>query len=338
MDPRRRDIAGLLAHRRFSPAEALPWVAALAVYFLLPQYLPLGVQVLTMVLFALSLDILLGYTGIVTLGHAAYFGVGAYTAGILAVSGWNEPLSGLVLSAAAAALVGLATGAVILRTSGLTLLMLGMAVTLLLHETANHTGWITGGADGLQGITIRPVLGVFEFDIFGNVAFLYVLAVLFAAWLFTRSLVHAPFGRSLIGIRENPTRMAAVGVPVRKRKLIAFTIGAALAGLAGALSAQTNQFVALNVLTFELSGTVLVVLVLGGAGRLYGAFVGAPLYFIAQDQLAKDDPVFWLFWLGLILVAVVMFARGGILGLVDLLRQRLAKTGLLQHLLRRRAT
>lgn len=338
MTARDTAVDALLAARRFKPMEALPWLIIAAVYFLLPEYLPLGTQVLVMVLFALSLDLLLGYTGIVTLGHAAYFGVGAYAAGILAVAGWNEPLTGLVVGAFAAGVVGLITGAMILRASGLTLLMLGMAVTLLLHEAANHLGWITGGADGLQGITIRPVFGVFEFDIFGNVGFVYAAAVLFVSWLFARRLVHSPFGRSLVGIRENPTRMAAIGVPVWRRRLVVFTIGGALAGLAGAVSAQTNQFVGLNVLSFELSGTVLVVLVLGGAGRLYGAFVGAPIYFVAQDILAKGDPVFWLFWLGLILIAVVIFARGGVLGVVDLLRDRVAGWGAAGRKLRRSAT
>jgi branched-chain amino acid transport system permease protein len=306
------------ARRRLKPAELLPWIAAVATYFLLPSYLPLTTQIMVMVLFALSLDLILGYTGIVTLGHAAYYGIGAYTAGILAVSGWAEPISGLLFASAVAGLVGLLTGYIILRTSGLTLLMLGMAVTLLLQELANHFGSITGGADGLQGITMQPLLGEFAFDMYGQVGFIYAFVVLFFGWLFCRYLVHSPFGRSLIGIRENPIRMVAIGVPVGGRKLIVFTIAAGLAGAAGALSAQTNQFVALNALSFELSGTVLVILVLGGAGRLYGAFVGAPLYMLAQDSLAKSSPSFWLIWLGLILIGIVMFSRGGALGLIEL--------------------
>jgi branched-chain amino acid transport system permease protein len=168
-----------------------------------------------------------------------------------------------------------------------------------------------------------PLLGRFEFDLYGKVGYVYAAVVLFLAWLVCRRLLLAPFGRSLVGIRENPLRMAAIGVPVSRRKLIIFTVAAALAGLAGALSAQTNQFVSLNSLSFELSGTVLVVLVLGGAGRLYGAFIGAPIYMIAQDTLAKSSPTFWLFWLGLILIGIVMFSRGGVLGLVDLLQRQL---------------
>ena len=310
-------VERLLAERRLRPVEALPWLLALGVFFLLPDYLQLGTQVLEMILFALSLDLLLGYTGIVTLGHAAYYGAGAYTAGLLAVAGWTEPLSGLVAATAVAALLGLLSGAVILRTSGLALLMLGLATTLLLGELANTLGGITGGADGLQGIATAPILGRFGFDMFGRVGFLYALAVLLLGWLVVRLIVQSPFGRTLVGIRQNPTRMRAIGVSVYGRRLAVFTISAALAGLAGGLAAQTTQFVTLDVFSVDLSGAVLLVLIIGGPGRLYGAFAGATVYFVAQDALAKQDPVFWLFWLGLIVIAIVLFVRGGLLGLAD---------------------
>jgi branched-chain amino acid transport system permease protein len=308
--------------RKFRLAELLPWLAGCAAYVLLPDLLPLGTQIVIMIIFALSLDLLLGYTGIVTLGHAAYFGVGAYTSGLLAVAGWNEPFTGLAAGAFVAAIVGLVMGSVILRTKGLALLVLGMAVTLIFYELANHFPAWTGGADGLQGISVKPIFGLFEFDMYGKVGFAYAGLVLLACLLCVRHLVLSPFGRSLAGIRENAARMSAIGVPVQQRKLIVFAIASGIAGLAGALSAQTNQFVGLNVLSFELSGTVLIVLVLGGAGRLYGAFIGAPIYFAAQDILAKGDPVYWLFWLGLILIIVATFARGGVLGLYDALARR----------------
>lgn len=310
-------IGALTGARRFRPVETLPWIAALGVFFLLPDYLQLGSQVLAMILFAMSLDLLLGYTGVVTLGHAAFFGLGAYAAGLLSVGGWTEPFSGLVVAAAASALLGAITGAVILRTSGLALLMLGMAITLLLHEVANNLNAITGGDDGLQGITLAPVFGLFGFDLFGRTAYLYALGVLFVAWLFMRHIVHAPFGRSLVGIRENPRRMEAIGVSVWGRKLAAFVISAGMAGLAGGVSAQTNQFASLDELSFDLSGTVVLTLVLGGPGRLYGAFVGATLLMVAQDTLAKENPMFWRFWLGLFVIALVLFMRGGVLGIVD---------------------
>jgi branched-chain amino acid transport system permease protein len=310
-------VRALLARHRLRPLEALPWAVALAGFFLAPDYLALGGQIMVMILYVLSLDLILGYAGIVTLGHAAFFGCGAYAAGILATHGWTEPISGLVVAGAAAGLLGAATGAIVLRTTGLTLLMLTLVVTEMLQEAANQLGSLTGGADGLQGIVIAPVLGWFRFDLFGRTAYLYGLAVLFLAWCLARLIVHSPFGRSLVGIRESETRMHAIGAPVFARRLKIYTVSAALAGVAGGLLTQTTQFVGLEVLGFQLSGSGLVMLILGGVGRLYGAFIGVPLYMIAQDQLAKDDPIYWLFWIGLLLVLVVMFARGGVLGLVD---------------------
>jgi branched-chain amino acid transport system permease protein len=308
------------AAHRLRVGEMLPWLCAVGAYFIFPGYLALGGQILIMVLFALSLDLILGYAGIVTLGHAAFFGTGAYVAGILAVHGWTEPLSLLVAAGAVAALLGVVTGAIVLRTSGLTLLMVTLVVAELLQEAANRLGWLTGGADGLQGIAIAPLLGFFRFDLFGRTAYLYCLVILFLAWAAARLIVRSPFGRSLVGIRENVTRMHAIGSPVFRRRLRIYAISAGIAGIAGALLTETTQFVALQVLSFELSGTVLVMLILGGVGRLYGAFIGAPLYMIAQDQLARDNPAYWLFWIGLLLVVVVIFARGGMLGIVDRLR------------------
>ncbi|HZS81233.1 MAG TPA: branched-chain amino acid ABC transporter permease [Stellaceae bacterium] len=310
-------VAAILGRHRLRAVEALPWLCAGLGFFALPDYLALGSQILIMTLFAMSLDLVLGYAGIVTLGHAAFFGTGAYVAGILALHGWSEPISALAIAGAAAGLLGVATGLIVLRARGLALLMLTLVVAEMLQEAANKLGWLTGGTDGLQGITIAPLLGRFDFDLFGRTAYLYSLAVLLLAWWLVRRIVHSPFGHSLTGLRESAIRMRAIGAPVFRRRLRAYAVSAALAGIAGALLTQTTQFVGLQVLSFELSGTVLVMLVLGGIGRLYGAFIGAPLYMIAQDQLAKQDPVNWLFWIGLLLVLIVFFARGGILGLVD---------------------
>jgi branched-chain amino acid transport system permease protein len=310
-------VETLIRRHRLRVIELLPWIIGIGAYFGFADYLSLGSQILIMILFALSLDLVLGYAGIITLGHSAFFGVGAYAAGIYAVHFSGEPLSGLLVAALAAAAVGLASGLVVLRTQGLTLLMLTLAVTALLAEAANKASFVTGGADGLQGMEMRPVLGMFRFDLFGRTAYLYCLAVLFLAWVFARRLVHSPFGQSLIGIRENVVRMHAIGSPVKRRLLTVYAISAALAGIAGGLLAQTTQFVGLSVLGFQRSGEILIMLVFGGIGRLYGAFVGAAIYMIVQDQLAKLEPVFWNFWIGLLLVVLVMFARGGVLGLMD---------------------
>jgi branched-chain amino acid transport system permease protein len=310
-------VETLIRGHRLRAIELLPWLLAIGAYFAFGDYLALGSQILIMILFALSLDLVLGYAGIVTLGQSASFGVGAYAAGIYAAHVSGEPLSGLLVGALAAAVVGLASGLVILHTQGLTLLMLTLAVTALLAELANKASFITGGADGLQGIDINPILGVFSFDLYSRTAYIYCLVVLFLGWLFVRRLVHSSFGRSLVGIRENAVRMHAIGSPVRRRLVTIYTISAALAGVAGALLAQTTQFVGLTVLGFERSGEIVVMLVFGGIGRLYGAFIGATVYMIAQDQLAKLQPEFWYFWIGLLLVLIVMFARGGLLGLID---------------------
>lgn len=296
-------IDAIARSHRLRPLEIVPWLVIAAAWFVLPEYRPFGAQILIMVLFALSLDLILGYAGIVTLGHAAFFGIGAYAAGILAANGWTEPLSGLVAAGAAAGIAGAATGAVILRTHGLTLLMLTLAVAFMALEVANKASSVTGGADGLQGMVVDPVLGVWRFDLFGRTAYVYCAVVLFLAWAVARRLVHSPFGRSLTGIRENVQRMHAIGSPVHRRLVTVYAISAALAGLAGGLSAQTTKFVGLNAIAFELSGAVLIMLVLGGVGWLYGAFIGAPVYMIAQDLLAKSDPVYWFFWIGLLLVA-----------------------------------
>jgi branched-chain amino acid transport system permease protein len=317
---------GYGADARIRWQEWLPWLAAIAAFFLLPEYLSLGARILTYILFALSLDLILGYAGIVTLGHSAFFGLGAYVAGILATRyGVTDPMVQLVAAAAAAALLGAATGAVILRTHGLTLLMLTLAIAALCLEIANKATAITGGADGLSGVTIAPILGQFRFDMYGRTAYLWCLAVLFGSWWLVRRLIYSPFGAALTGIRENRVRMEAVGTPVYSRLVIVYSISALFAGIAGALLTQTSQFVGLNVLGFEPSGELLVMLILGGVGRLYGAFVGPIVFLIAQDVLAKQFPEYWYFGIGAMLVLVVLFARGGVLGIIDTLIARMRR-------------
>lgn len=297
--------------------EALPWIAMVGWFFTFGDLLELGTQIIITIIFAISLDLILGYAGIVTLGHAAFFGLGAYAAGILAANGWGEPLSGLVFAVVVSAIAGLLSGAIVLRAHGLTLIMLTLAIVLALNEAANRMSWLTGGADGLAGVNVWPLLGRFEFDLWGRTAFWYAAAALLLCWLVARRIVHSAFGRALTGIRENAVRMHAIGAPVFARQLIVYAIAAGMAGLAGGLLAQTTQAVALSAITFERSGAILIMLVLGGVGRLYGAFVGVPIYMLAQDWLSKLDPVYWYFWVGLILVLVVMFARGGVMGLAE---------------------
>jgi branched-chain amino acid transport system permease protein len=271
-----------------------------------------------MVMFALSLDLILGYAGIVTLGHAAFFGIGAYAVGMLVARfGWAEPLSSLVAAAAMAGLIGAISGWFLLRYRGLTLLMLTLATAIMLQETGNLRSDISGGYDGLPGLTIAPLFGVFDYDLYGHTNYLYVLGVLAIVFYFVRRIVYSPFGQALTGIRENVRRMHAIGSPVHRRLVTVYTISAAIAGVAGALFTQTNAYVTLTVFDFDNSAKVMVMLILGGTGRLYGAFLGAAVYMVLEDHLSKLSPTFWQFGIGLMLVLAVLFARRGLLGLLE---------------------
>ena len=157
------------------------------------------------------------------------------------------------------------------------------------------------------------VLG-FKFDLFGSTAYAYSLAVLFVCFLVARRIIHSPFGLALRGIRENATRMPAIGAPSQAHLRKAYTIAAVMAGIAGALLTHTTSTVSLEVLSFGRSADVLVILILGGAGRLYGGIIGAIIYMVARDQFSGVNPQYWYFWIGLLLVAVVMFLPNGILG------------------------
>jgi branched-chain amino acid transport system permease protein len=318
--------AGVLAHRhRWRWWETLPWIAAVAFYFAFPAYLGFGAELLIAILFALSLDLALGYAGIITLGHAAFFGAGAYTVGLLAFHGiWTEPITSLLIAALVAAAVGLASGLVLLRTRGLTLLMLTLCTMALLQEAANMAHDYTGGFDGLPSLPIAPVFGRFEFNpLYADTQYLFSLGVLAVCFLGVRTLVYSPFGQSLTGIRENLLRMHAVGSPVQRRLLICYAISAGIAGIAGGLWAQSNAYVNLSALDLDRAATVLIILILGGYGRLYGAFVGALAYMLLSHFLAEVYPTAWQLGLGIMLVTIALFARNGVLGIGEALWRRL---------------
>jgi len=298
-------------------------MAAVAVFFLLPGYLSFATQVAIAILFVLSLDLLVGYAGVVTLGHAAFFGIGAYAAGLLSVyAGWHEPFSLLLAAGAVAAAAGALTGWFLLRYHGLTLIMLTLATAMLLHEMVNAGAAITGGYDGLTGIRVAPLFGLFESDLWARTYYCYSVAVLFLCFLVVRRLVHAPFGLSLRGIRGNARRMSAIGYDVHRRLVTVYTLSAGLAGLAGALLAQFSAFVTIDTLSFARSGTALIMLVLGGTGRLYGAFVGVLVYMVLEHELAKLSPAYWGLGVGLALLVVVLAAREGLCGALARLTRR----------------
>jgi branched-chain amino acid transport system permease protein len=310
---------------RWRTRELAFWLLPVIAWFAFPGHLVLLSQVMITGLFALSLDLILGYAGIVSLGHAAFFGLGAYTAGLLAVHGWGDPLLGLVAGAVVAALFGWVIGFLVVRGQDLTRLMVTLGIGLMLFEAANKAAFFTGGVDGLSGMMVGKLFGLFEFDLDGKLASIYSFGVLFLLFVLVRRIVNSPFGLSLLGIREGVRRMPAVGADVNRRLRTVFTAGAAIAGVAGALLAQTTQFVALDVLSFQRSADLMIILVLGGTGRLYGALIGAAVFLVAQDRISDLDPAYWQFYLGLLLVVIVLFARGGVLGGLERLQQRFAK-------------
>jgi branched-chain amino acid transport system permease protein len=295
--------------------EVLFWVAAFAAIILLPRRLLLLNEIAILGLFALSLDLILGYAGIVSLGHAAFFGVGAYAAGLMLLHIHTDPLLALLAAALVAGLLGLLTAFLVMRGTDLTRLMVTLGVALLLGEAANKARDLTGGADGLQGITAAPVFGLFRFDLAGRTAYVLSLSVLLVLFLVARRLAASPFGMTLRTIRDNPLRAAAIGVPVNRRLLTVYTIAAIYAGVAGGLLAVTTQFVSLDVFEFARSADVMLVLILGGTGYLYGGILGAIVFKVLSDVLSTLTPQYWHFWIGLLLVVLMIVGRDRINGL-----------------------
>jgi branched-chain amino acid transport system permease protein len=308
------DLKAKTPSARWHWAEWAFWLLPVAAYFIFPRNWVFLSQIAITALFCLSLDLILGYAGIVSLGHTAFFGVGAYTAGLLASHGHGDPLLGLMAAAFCAASLGFVTSFLVLRGADLTRLMVTLGVAMMLFEAANKLTDITGGVDGIQGISVEPVLGRFALDLYGKTAYWYSLTVLFVLFWVARRLVHSPIGLSLHGIRQNVGRMPALGTPVNQRLAAIYTVGAGYAGIAGALLAQTTQFVAVDVLAFPRSAELLLMLILGGAGNLYGALVGAIVFMTARHLLSDINPQYWQFWLGMLLVLIVLFARDGIVG------------------------
>lgn len=302
-----------MASARWRVSEVAFWILALACAFLFPSRYLIMTDIVRLGLFALSLDLILGYAGIVSLGHAAFFGVGAYAAGLLALHGIiNEPVIALVAAGLVAAALGFVTSFLVIRGVDLTRLMVTLGIALLLEALAERFSDITGGTDGLQGIEMQPILGLFAFDMFGKTGFFYSLIVLFILFLLARRVVHSPFGLSLRAIRNNPLRAAAIGVPVNRRLIAVYTLAAFYAGIAGALFTQTTALASLDVFAFERSADLMLVLVIGGTGYLYGGLIGAVVFKMLQELFQSITPQYWLFWIGLVLVVIVMVGRARI--------------------------
>jgi branched-chain amino acid transport system permease protein len=305
------DVSGYLKSRaRWSPLEIAFWVFAFASIWLFPSKHLILTETAILGLFALSLDLILGYAGILSLGQAAFFGFAGYCAGLLAKYGLiTEPVIALFVSGIAAAALGFVTSFLVLRGSDLTRLMVTLGVSLMLGELANRYSNITGGADGLQGVTIEPILGRFRFDLYGHNGYVYSLIVLFVCFLIARRVIYSPFGLSLRAIKGNALRASAVGIPVKWRLVAIYTASAFFAGIAGALLTQTTAFCSLDVLSLDRSADLLLVLIIGGTGYLYGGMIGAVIYKFLQDWIATLTPQYWQFWIGLVLVVIVMIGR-----------------------------
>ncbi|HEX6704947.1 MAG TPA: branched-chain amino acid ABC transporter permease [Albitalea sp.] len=304
-----RVARSLAAPSRWRAWEIALFAALPLSWFVLPGQALLAGEIAQLALFAISLDLVLGYAGIVSLGHAAFFGTGAYAAALFAKHAMPDPLVGLAVASAMSALLGLLTSALILRGTDLTRLMVTLGVASVLYELANKLDAWTGGADGLQGVSIGPLLGRFDWDLQGRTAFAYTLAVLLLALLVCRRIVHSPFGMSLQALRDNRLRASAIGLSVNARLVAVYTLAAGIAGAAGALLAQTTGFASLDVLDFHRSADVLLVLVIGGTGYLYGGLFGAIAFKLMHDLIAAWTPQYWTFWIGLFLVVLVMVGR-----------------------------
>jgi branched-chain amino acid transport system permease protein len=304
----------LAAGARWRWPEIAFWIAAALPYFIAEDYLQLAGQVLITGLFAMSLDLILGYAGVVSLGHAAFFGLGAYACGVASKHGWGEPVTGLLIGGAVAGVVGYGASFIVSRFKGLALIMITLGLNQLLAEAANSAHDLTGGADGLQGVHTWDLFGVFHFDIYGVTAFWYIYATVLVCFLLVRRMVHSPFGLALRGIRENSIRMTAIGAGNHAHIRKAFVIAAVMAGVAGALLTETTETVSLETLSFQRSADVLVMLILGGVGQLYGGLVGAAIYMVARDRFSDINPQYWYFWIGLLLIGVVVFLPNGIVG------------------------
>jgi branched-chain amino acid transport system permease protein len=291
-------------------------VAAAAIgYLLFPDNLALLTRIIAVALLVLSLDLVTGYCGVATLGHAALFGSGAYAAGIAAAHyGITDPLLMTLAGVLGGAIAGLVCGVIILRAHGLPQLVLSISLIFLFHEFANKASSWTGGSDGLSGISPDPLFGRFEFDLWGQTAYVFGVVLLLAVFILLRFLVRSPFGMLCRGIKEDPLRIMAMGASPKIALLKMYVISGAVAGVGGALNAISTQVVGLDSLSFTQSAEALVMLVLGGTGSLFGALMGTVVFMLFEDYVSAANPFHWLTMVGVLLIVVVLFAPKGLYG------------------------
>ncbi|MDE3076330.1 MAG: branched-chain amino acid ABC transporter permease [Chloroflexota bacterium] len=277
-------------------------------------------EILVFGLFALSLDIIMGYTGLPSFGHAAFFGVGAYATAIFSAKLGIANLGvSLIVAVGLAALGAAAVGALAIRTSGVYFLMLTLAFAQMIYAAAEKWTFLTGGDNGMPGVH-KPDLFVPGWTVAQPKPFyLFILAMFVICFFVVRRLIHSPFGRSLIGIRENEVRMRAMGYNTRVYKLVAFILAGGFAGVSGLMYAYYNNFVSPSDVYWTASGTVLLMVLFGGLGSLIGPVIGAATFLLLQNALSSTTDR-WQLVLGLIFVVFILFVRRGIVGLYEQLR------------------
>jgi branched-chain amino acid transport system permease protein len=310
-----RDLLGL----------AVIALVGLAGYWLFPDNLAFLTRVISVALLVLSLDLIVGYCGIASLGQGALYGAGAYAAGIACVHGITDPALLILIGAAAGAVMGLLMGAIMLRAHGLPQLVLSIAIVQLLHEAANKASSITGGSDGLSGMSPAPLFGLFEFDLWGRSAYLFGLGLLLIVFAVLRFVTRSPFGMICRGLKEDPLRISALGIYAFPVLLKMFVISGTVAGMGGALAAIATQVVGLDSVSFEVSANALVMLVLGGIGHLYGALIGTVIFMALEHIVAAINPFHWMTLVGAVLIAIVLFAPRGLSGTLDELARLLTR-------------
>lgn len=300
-------------------------LVGLAGYWLFPDNLAFLTRVISVALLVLSLDLIVGYCGVASLGQGALYGAGAYAAGIACVHGITDPVLLILIGAAAGAVMGLLMGAIMLRAHGLPQLVLSIAIVQLLHEAANKASSITGGSDGLSGMSPAPLFGIFEFDLWGRSAYLFGLGLLLVVFAVLRFVTRSPFGMVCRGLKEDPLRISALGIYAFPILLKMFVISGTVAGTGGALAAIATQVVGLDSVSFEVSANALVMLVLGGIGHLYGALIGTVIFMTLEHVVAAINPFHWMTLVGAVLIAIVLFAPRGLSGTLDELARLLTR-------------
>jgi branched-chain amino acid transport system permease protein len=289
-------------------------VAALGAigYLLFPEDLAFLTRSISIALLVLSLDLVTGYCGVATLGQAALFGISAYAAGNACIAGITDPIALLFVGIITGTVIGLVSGALVTRFRGLPQLVISIAIGQLVGALSNKLSFLTGGSDGLSGIVPSPVLGRFAFDMYSRTAYLFSAVVLGVVFAILIRFVRSPFGLLCRGIKDDDLRAQMIGAAVYPRLVIMYGVSGAVAGVGGALTAITTGVVGLDGVGFERSAEALVMLVLGGAGSLWGALTGAVLFQIFEHIVSATNPFHWMTMVGLLLILIVVFAPRGL--------------------------